>query len=106
VFPVVRGGAGFASGGLSTAENAVFPIDSADTSPCVPRVVIGICSALRSPYPAGDGSAAIFRSMLPKGRRTHAWERGKTAHKKDQAFVTRTPFDNLYAAVAIELLIR
>jgi len=27
------------------------------------------CSALRSPYPAGDGSAAIFRSMPANSRR-------------------------------------
>jgi hypothetical protein len=32
-----------------------------------PSVVIEICSAL--PYPADDGSAAIFRSMPAKNRR-------------------------------------
>jgi hypothetical protein len=32
-------------------------------------VVIEICSAPRSPYSAGDGCAAIFRSMLTKSRR-------------------------------------
>jgi hypothetical protein len=47
VFPSVRIGAGFASGGPSTAEDAVFPIDSGDTSPCVSGVVIAICSTLR-----------------------------------------------------------
>jgi hypothetical protein len=46
VFPVVQGEAGFASGGLPTAEDAVFPIDSGDTSPCVHGVVIENCSAL------------------------------------------------------------
>ena len=61
--------AGFASGGLPTAENAVFPIDSGDTCPSIPGVVIEICSALRSLYPAGDGSIAIFRSMPTNSRR-------------------------------------
>jgi hypothetical protein len=59
----VRGEAGFAFGGLPTAEDAVFPIDFGDTSPCVPGVVIEICSALHSLYPAGAGSIVIFRSM-------------------------------------------
>ena len=57
MFPVVWGGAGFASGGLPTAEDAVFPINSGDTSACMSGVVIKVCSALRSLYPAGDGSA-------------------------------------------------
>ena len=39
--------AGFESRGLPTAEDAVFPIDSGDTSPWVPGAVIEICSALR-----------------------------------------------------------
>jgi len=30
--------------------------------------VIEVCSALRSPYPAGDSSATILRSMPPKNR--------------------------------------
>jgi hypothetical protein len=34
-----------------------------------PSVVIEICSALRSRYPAGDGSIAILCNMLPKSRR-------------------------------------
>ena len=51
------------------AENAVLPIDSGDTSPCVPGVVIEICSALHAPYPAGMGRAAIFRSMSANSRR-------------------------------------
>ena len=63
MFPVVAAMAGFASGGLPTAEDTVFPIDSGDTSPCVPGAVIEICSALHSLYPAGDGSIVIFRSM-------------------------------------------
>jgi hypothetical protein len=54
--------AGFASAGLLTAEDAVFLIDSGDTSPSVSGVVIEICSA-------GDGSAAIFRSMPTNSRR-------------------------------------
>jgi hypothetical protein len=33
-----------------------------------PSVVIEICAALRSPYPAGDGSAAIFRSVSANNR--------------------------------------
>lgn len=36
----------FASEGLPTAEDAVFPIDSGDTSPCVPGVMIENCSTL------------------------------------------------------------
>src|SRR5208283_4184577 len=36
VFPVVAEVAGFASGGFLTAEDAVFPIDFVDTSPCFP----------------------------------------------------------------------
>ena len=52
----MRGEAGFASGGLPTAEDAVFPIDSGDTSPCVPGAVIEICFTLHSLYPAGAGS--------------------------------------------------
>ncbi len=69
VFPVVQGEAGFALGGLPTTENAVFPIDSGDTSPCIPGIVIEICSALRSLYLAGDGSIAIFASMPANSRR-------------------------------------
>ena len=45
VFPVVRGEAGSASWGapgFPTAEAAVFPIDSGDTSPCFPGAVIEI----------------------------------------------------------------
>ena len=61
--------AGFASGEPSTAEDAVFPIDFGDTSPCIPGVVIEICSALRSLYTAGDGSIAIFASMPANSRR-------------------------------------
>jgi|HubBroStandDraft_1064217.scaffolds.fasta_scaffold2074147_1 hypothetical protein len=34
-----------------------------------PSVVIEICSALRSSYPDGDGSAVIFRSMPANNRR-------------------------------------
>jgi hypothetical protein len=37
-----------------------------------PSVFIEICSALRSPYPAGDGSAAIFRRM-PVNNRPVRW---------------------------------
>ena len=68
-FPVVAEVAGFASVGPSTAEGAVFPIDSGDTSPCIPASSSKICSALRSLYPAGDGSIAIFASMPANSRR-------------------------------------
>jgi hypothetical protein len=34
-----------------------------------PSVIIEICSALRSSYPAGDGSIAILGSMPPNKRR-------------------------------------
>ena len=71
VFPVVRVGAGFAADEPPTAENAVFPVDSGDTSPRVSGVVIEMCSAVRSLYPAGDGSssAMIFTSMPANSRR-------------------------------------
>ena len=46
-FAVVQGKAGFMLGGRPTAEDAVFPIVSGDTSPCIPGVVIEICSASR-----------------------------------------------------------
>jgi len=46
-----------------------FPIDSGDTSPYIHAVVIEIWSSLCSRYPAGDGSIAIFRSILPNDRR-------------------------------------
>jgi len=49
-----------------SAENAVFLIDSTDTSPCAPASSSKSAPLLRSPYPAGDGSAAIFRSMPGK----------------------------------------
>jgi hypothetical protein len=49
-------------------ETAAFPKFS-DTSPFPPYLGTEICSALRSPYPAGDGSAAIFRSMPANSRR-------------------------------------
>jgi hypothetical protein len=60
---------GFASGGLPTVEDAVFLIDSGDTSPCVLGVLIEICSVLLSLYPAGDSSAAIFASTPTNSRR-------------------------------------
>jgi hypothetical protein len=44
-------------------ETAAFPTEFSDTFPFPPYLVTEICSALRSPYPAGDGSTAIFRSM-------------------------------------------
>ncbi len=69
MFPEVAEVAGFASGGLPTAEDAVVPIDSGDTSPRIPGVVIEIGSALHSLYPAGDGSIAIFASMPANSRR-------------------------------------
>jgi hypothetical protein len=53
----------------TTAEDAVFPIDSGDSSPYVSGVVIEICSALRSLYPAGNGNIAIFRSIPANNRR-------------------------------------
>ena len=62
-FPVVAEVAGFASNGPSTAEDAIFLIDSGDTYPYIPGVVIAICSAFHLIYPAGDGSIAIFASM-------------------------------------------
>jgi hypothetical protein len=43
-----------------------------------PSVVIEICSALHSPYPAGNGSAAIFRSMLANSRRVR-WLSAKSS---------------------------
>jgi hypothetical protein len=87
VFPVVRVGAGFAADEPPTAENAVFPIDSGDTSPCIPGVVIEIGSALRSLYPAGDGSIAITRitAMIPEASAAHLKDykrQGAAANKR------------------------
>jgi hypothetical protein len=67
---VVAEVAGFAAGGLPTAEDAVFPVDSGDTAPCIlgasSSKFVPVCA---SAYLAGDGSAAIFRSMLANNRR-------------------------------------
>jgi hypothetical protein len=48
VLPVVEGEAGFASNGLSMGEDAIFPSDSGDTSPCVPGVVIELYSPIQN----------------------------------------------------------
>jgi hypothetical protein len=69
VFPAAPGGAGFASGGQRNAGRCPFSERFRRHFSLRPSVVIEICSALRSPYPAGDGSAAIFRSMPANSRR-------------------------------------
>jgi hypothetical protein len=69
--------------GHATPENAVFPIDSATVLlPSILRVT-EIRSALRVAYPAGDGSAAILRSMLPKSRRVGVFV-GSDLYRSDQ----------------------
>lgn len=75
---------GFESKGLSTRpqrassaashshkilETAASPTEFSDNFCLRPSIVIEICSALRSPYPAGDGSAATFRRMPANSRR-------------------------------------
>jgi hypothetical protein len=62
-------GDGFTSGGSATAGAIIVSFDSADTFPYAHNVAIAICRVLHSHYPAGDGSIAILRSMLPKSRR-------------------------------------
>src|ERR1700694_1482281 len=69
VFPAAPGGAGFASGGQRNAGRCPFSERFRRHFSLRPSAVIEICSALRSPYPAGDGSAAIFRSMPANSRR-------------------------------------
>jgi hypothetical protein len=56
----------FCLGGHATAENAVFPIDSPGSSaPSILPRVTETRSTWRVTYPASDGCAAIFSSMLP-----------------------------------------
>jgi hypothetical protein len=59
VFPAAPEGAGVASGEHATPGDALFPKGSANTFPCA----LTSSSKSRSPYPTGDGSAAICRSM-------------------------------------------
>jgi hypothetical protein len=49
-------------------ESAAFPTDWSDTFPSPTSLVSKIYSGLRLAYRAGDGSAAIFDSMLVKSR--------------------------------------
>ncbi|HUN58976.1 MAG TPA: DUF29 family protein [Candidatus Binataceae bacterium] len=55
-----------------------------------PSVVIEICSALRSPYPAGYGSAAIFRSM-PANSRRDRWLSASTNQELRACRMSRPP---------------
>jgi hypothetical protein len=59
VFPAAPGGAGIASGGHATPGDALFFERFRRGFSLGPSVVIEICSALRSRYPAGDESVAI-----------------------------------------------
>jgi len=61
VFQVVAAIAGFSLAG-SRRLTARSPDRFWRHFSLIPGVVIEICSALRSHYPAGDGSIAIFRS--------------------------------------------
>lgn len=63
MFQAAPEGAGFASNGYATPGDALLPNGTADTSPAAPASSSNICFALRSPYPAGDDSAANFYSM-------------------------------------------
>jgi hypothetical protein len=63
VFPAVPEGAGFASGEHATPRNDPLPGRIHRHFPHQTSAVTENCSALRSPYPAGDGSIAIFVSM-------------------------------------------
>jgi hypothetical protein len=69
MLPAAPGEAGFASGAHATAGKDPFPERFGRHFSRRPNVVIKICCALHSPYPAGDGSAAIFRNMPPNSRR-------------------------------------
>ena len=62
--PSSAGRGPFASGGLATAEDAVFPIDSGDTSPWVLGAVIEIAPLCASLYPAGAGSSVISKTAI------------------------------------------
>jgi hypothetical protein len=67
--PTVPQLASSARRGRAAPENAVFPIDSADTSP-LPNHQSQTSAPLRaSTYPLGDGSSAILRSVPANSRR-------------------------------------
>ena len=51
--------------GIKHLKPAFFPIEVSDTSPVPLYLVTEICCALRAACPAGEGSVAILRSMLP-----------------------------------------
>ena len=46
-----------------------FPTEFSDTYPLPSQPCYEICCAVRTTYPAGEGSAAIFPNILPKSRR-------------------------------------
>jgi hypothetical protein len=69
VFLAAPEGAGFASGEHATFRNDRFRVRIRRHFSRQTSAVIEICSASRSLYPAGDGSAAIFASMPANSRR-------------------------------------
>ncbi len=84
------GKARFAPGGHPTPSKGPFAERFCRHFSRRPSVIIDICSVLRSPYPAGDGSAAIFcmhqrvASRRPRldGRMTleNSWCRGRDSN--------------------------
>jgi len=50
-------------------ETGVFPTELSDTYPFAPYPSPKFAVTLQAAYPAGEGSIAILRSMLPKSRR-------------------------------------
>jgi hypothetical protein len=68
-FPAAPEGTGFASGEHVTPRNDRFRGRVRRHFSRQTCAVIENCSTLRSPYPAGDGSIAIFASMPANSRR-------------------------------------
>ena len=62
-------GGDFASGGHCNGRKCRFATRFYRHFSVRSSVIIAICSALRSPYPAGDGSGGSFRSILANSRR-------------------------------------
>jgi hypothetical protein len=70
VFPAVPEGRRFRLRRACNAPKDPFPWGaSADTSPAKPAPSSIIAALYASPYPAGDGSIAIFRSIPANNRR-------------------------------------
>ena len=103
VFPAAPEGADFASDGPTTAEDAVFPIDSGDTSPCIPGVVklAPLCAHISkdlSPWPI-----AQIRSTIPwfLGRLINATRRTRADLASSENITEGVTRPSIMAAVRI-----